>query len=105
MSQHHTSEKDEKLLKEHGISGQPRESAAKHLLNLSALAVREKAITLLGGRVYGRSLFGSDNWVGMDGREGTIDRGSHEALKGLVERIGQLEERAAELEKKASKTN
>jgi hypothetical protein len=68
-------------------------------------SVREKSITLLGNRVYGRALTGSDNWVGMCGREGTIDRESYEALKGLVQRIGQLEERAAALEKKkASKT-
>ena len=68
-------------------------------------SVREKAITLLGNRVYGTALAGSDNWVGMCGREGTIDRESYETLKGLVQRIGQLEERAAELEKKkASKT-
>ena len=47
MSQHHTSEKTEKLLQEHNISGpQVREYAAKQFLNLSALAVREKAITL-----------------------------------------------------------
>ena len=47
MSQHHTSEKAEKLLQEHGISGpEVREHAAKQFLNLSALAVREKAITL-----------------------------------------------------------
>ncbi|MFO0970554.1 MAG: hypothetical protein U0793_33840 [Gemmataceae bacterium] len=67
-------------------------------------SVREKALTLLGNRVYGRALTGSDNWVGMHGREGTIDRGSFDALKGLVQRIGQLEDRAAEMEKKASKT-
>ena len=47
MSQHHASEKTEKLLQEHGISGpRVREYAAKQVLNLSALAVREKAITL-----------------------------------------------------------
>src|SRR6266480_4273184 len=47
MSQHHMSEKDEKLLQEHGISGPPvPDSASKQFLNLSALAVREKAITL-----------------------------------------------------------
>jgi multidrug efflux pump subunit AcrB len=47
MSQHHGSEKDEKLLQEHGISGsQVPESASKQFLNLSALAVHEKAITL-----------------------------------------------------------
>src|SRR5438128_11635544 len=47
MSQHHMSEKDEKLLQEHGISGpQVPEIASKQFLNLSALAVREKAITL-----------------------------------------------------------
>ena len=47
MSQHHASEKTEKLLQERGISGpQVREYAAKQFLNLSALAVREKAITL-----------------------------------------------------------
>jgi multidrug efflux pump subunit AcrB len=45
MSQHHMSEKNEKLLQEHSISGQVREYAAKQFLNLSALAVREKAIT------------------------------------------------------------
>jgi multidrug efflux pump subunit AcrB len=42
MSQHNTSEKDE--LPESRPHG--RDSAAKHLLNLSTLAVREKAITL-----------------------------------------------------------
>src|SRR5260370_4057710 len=47
MSQHHTLEKHEKSLQEHGISGpQVPDSAAKQFLNLSALAVREKAITL-----------------------------------------------------------
>ena len=47
MSQHHTSEQNEKLLEEHGISGpQVRERAAKQFLNLSALAVHEKAVTL-----------------------------------------------------------
>ena len=46
MSQHHESEKTEKLL-EYNVSGpQVRERAAKQFLNLSALAVREKAITL-----------------------------------------------------------
>src|SRR5438270_2940968 len=44
MSQHHMSEKDEKLLQEHGIS--VPDPASKQFLNLSALAVREKAITL-----------------------------------------------------------
>src|SRR5205807_10523552 len=45
MSQRHMSEKNEKSLQEHGISGpQVREHAAKQFLNLSALAVREKAI-------------------------------------------------------------
>src|SRR6266576_844634 len=47
MSQHHGSETTEKLLQEHGISGpQVRERAEKQFLNLSALAGREKAITL-----------------------------------------------------------
>jgi hypothetical protein len=47
MSQHHMSEENEKLLQEHGISGpEVREFAAKRFLNLSALAVHEKAITL-----------------------------------------------------------
>src|SRR5438046_6767005 len=47
MSQHHTSKKPEKLFQEHSISGpQVRERAEKQFLNLSALAVREKAITL-----------------------------------------------------------
>lgn len=47
MSQHHMSENKEKLLQEHGISGpQVRENAEKRFLNLSALAVREKAVTL-----------------------------------------------------------
>src|SRR5947209_20628886 len=46
MSQDGMSEKNDKL-QEHGISGpQVREHAAKQFLNLSALAVREKAITL-----------------------------------------------------------
>ena len=41
------SEKDEKLLQQHGISGpELREYAANRFLNLSALAVRERAITL-----------------------------------------------------------
>ncbi len=39
MSQHHTSETNDKLL-------QASDSVAKQFLNLSALAVREKAITL-----------------------------------------------------------
>src|SRR5437867_13373400 len=47
MSEHHASEKNEKLLQEYSISGpQVREYAAKQFLNLSALAVREKAVTL-----------------------------------------------------------
>src|SRR3982074_1090495 len=47
MSQRHMSEKNEKSLQEHGISGpNVREHAEKQFLNLSALAVREKAITL-----------------------------------------------------------
>jgi multidrug efflux pump subunit AcrB len=47
MSERHSSETTEKLLQEHGISGpQVRERAEKQFLNLSALAVREKAITL-----------------------------------------------------------
>src|SRR5438552_10075839 len=47
MSERHTSETTEKLLQEHGISGpQVRERVEKQFLNLSALAVREKAITL-----------------------------------------------------------
>src|SRR5437868_12071582 len=47
MSGHHTSKQTEKLLQEHNTSGpQVREYAAKQFLNLSALAVREKAITL-----------------------------------------------------------
>src|SRR5437762_5918174 len=47
MSEHHASEKTEKLLQEHNTSGpQVREYAAKQFLNLSALAVREKAVTL-----------------------------------------------------------
>jgi len=47
MSEHHKSENTENPLQEHGISGpQIRERAEKHFLNLSALAVREKAITL-----------------------------------------------------------
>jgi multidrug efflux pump subunit AcrB len=47
MTQHHLSEKNEKLLKEHDDSGtQVREHAERQFLNLSALAVREKAITL-----------------------------------------------------------
>ncbi|MFO0969495.1 MAG: hypothetical protein U0793_28390 [Gemmataceae bacterium] len=66
-------------------------------------SVREKALILLGNRVYGRALAGSDHWVGMRGRADTIDRESYEAFKGLVQRIRQLEERAAELEMKASK--
>ena len=67
-------------------------------------SVREKAISLLGNRVYGRALFGSDNWVGINGREGTIDRESYQALKGLLERIDQLENRLAELKKKKEKS-
>jgi multidrug efflux pump subunit AcrB len=47
MSQHHTSDKTEKPLQENSISGpQVRERADKQFFNLSALAVREKAITL-----------------------------------------------------------
>src|SRR5437667_300359 len=47
MSEHHTSDNNEKLLQEYDISGpQVRERAEKQFLNLSALAVREKAITL-----------------------------------------------------------
>jgi len=47
MSEHHTSQENEKLLQVHGVSGpQVREHAAKQFLNLSSLAVREKAITL-----------------------------------------------------------
>ena len=47
MSQHHESEKTEKLLQEYNVSGpQVRERAEKQFLNLSALAVRERAITL-----------------------------------------------------------
>src|SRR5438046_1970187 len=47
MSQHHRSQKNEKSLPERGSSGpQVPDSAAKQFLNLSALAVREKAITL-----------------------------------------------------------
>ena len=44
---HHTSDKTEKLLQEHNFSGpEVPEEAEKKFLNLSALAVREKAITL-----------------------------------------------------------
>src|SRR5438552_2041574 len=47
MSQHHRSQKNEKSMPERGSSGpQVPDSAAKQFLNLSALAVREKAITL-----------------------------------------------------------
>ncbi len=47
MSQHHRSEENEKLVHEYGVSGpHVREYAAKRFLNLSALAVHEKAITL-----------------------------------------------------------
>jgi multidrug efflux pump subunit AcrB len=47
MNQHHDSEKTEKLLQEYNVPGpQVRERAEKQFLNLSALAVREKAITL-----------------------------------------------------------
>jgi multidrug efflux pump subunit AcrB len=47
MSERHTSETTERPLQEHGISGpQVRERVEKQFLNLSALAVREKAITL-----------------------------------------------------------
>jgi multidrug efflux pump subunit AcrB len=47
MSQHHPPQKNEKLLQEHDLSGpQAPEHEAKQFLNLSALAVREKAITL-----------------------------------------------------------
>ncbi len=44
---HHSSDKTEKLLQEHNFSGpEVPEEAEKKSLNLSALAVREKAITL-----------------------------------------------------------
>ena len=44
---HHTSDKTEKLLRGHNVSGpEVPEEAEKKFLNLSALAVREKAITL-----------------------------------------------------------
>lgn len=47
MSQHNTSDNAEKLHHEHAISApNVREHAEKQFLNLSALAVREKAITL-----------------------------------------------------------
>ena len=47
MSQHQTRKNTEKSLQEHGISGpEVRESAERQFLNLSALAVREKAVTL-----------------------------------------------------------
>ncbi len=47
MSQHHASDKTEKLLQKYNVSGpEVREEAKKTFLNLSALAVREKAITL-----------------------------------------------------------
>ena len=47
MSEHHMSDENEKLLREHGISGpKVHEYAEKTFLNLSALAVHEKAITL-----------------------------------------------------------
>src|SRR5881409_2106350 len=47
MSQHHRSQKNEKSMPERGSSGpQVPDSAAKQFFNLSALAVREKAITL-----------------------------------------------------------
>lgn len=47
MSQHHPSDKTEKLLEEHNVSGpHVREYAERQFLNLSALAVREKAVTL-----------------------------------------------------------
>src|SRR5438034_1929294 len=47
MSQHHRSEENEKLVHEYGVPGpEVREYAAKRFLNLSALAVHEKAITL-----------------------------------------------------------
>ena len=47
MSEHHTSDKTEKLLQEYNVSGpEVREKAEKQFLNLSTLAVREKAITL-----------------------------------------------------------
>src|ERR1043166_5582731 len=47
MSEHHMSENNEKLLQGHGIAGpEIREYAAKQFFNLSALAAREKAITL-----------------------------------------------------------
>jgi len=43
---HHTSDKTEKLRQEHKLSGPEVPEAEKKFLNLSALAVREKAITL-----------------------------------------------------------
>lgn len=44
---HHTSDKIEKLLQEYNVSGsEVREQSEKKFLNLSALAVREKAVTL-----------------------------------------------------------
>jgi hypothetical protein len=47
MSQHRTSDKTEKLVSEYNVPGpEVREEAEKKFLNLSALAVREKAITL-----------------------------------------------------------
>src|SRR5207244_3731865 len=46
MSQHNMSENNDKLLPENSSSGPHGRSAAKQFLNLSALAVREKAITL-----------------------------------------------------------
>jgi Cu/Ag efflux pump CusA len=46
MSQHHESEKTEQLLQEHNISGPQVREYERQFLNLSALAVREKAITL-----------------------------------------------------------
>jgi multidrug efflux pump subunit AcrB len=47
MSHHEGRENTEKLLQEHSLSGaQVREPVAKQFLNLSALAVREKAVTL-----------------------------------------------------------
>ena len=47
MNEHHMSENNEQSLHEHSIAGpQVRDPAAKQFLNLSAIAVREKAITL-----------------------------------------------------------
>ncbi len=64
-------------------------------------SVRDKAITLLDHRVYGRAIgMGTmPEWVGMRGREGTIDPESYQALRGLLERVNQLEDRLGKLEK------